>query len=228
MVSVEICAQDSQGFSILERFDTEKIRDELSEWDQSVRGFRKMHHLSLLCGPTDGTWRIARFAGQYGETFRDEGIMTKIFYSYHIQIFQGFGYFLGTGIGYWQKTGSKGKDSGFDIQSTEQVPGVLLGLTQNISPGFRANAGLYYGMERLRHFRFKDSEGTKTMTGTARSFDWLFSFEVFFKLNYALGITYYLRDLTFTTPKNAEGYTVDAQIRKTEDWLAFGLIYHLL
>lgn len=189
-----------------------------------------MHHFLLLSGPTDGTWRVARFAGRYGQTFRDEGLMTKFIYSYHLQIFQSFGAFLGTSVGFWQNLGVKDKASGFNVLAIEQIPGVLVGLTQNITPGLRLSGGVYYGMDRIKNFSFKDeSTGEKTtMTGTARSFDWLFMVEAFYKLNHGLSITYYVRDVAFMPPQNAAGYAVDAQIRKTEDWLAAGLTYHLL
>jgi len=135
------------------------------------------------------------------------------------------------------------------------LPGLLVGLTYNISPAVRitgaAEAYLerYQGLEerdgRITDFSAcKDTEGnieagcegkifdpkiTTTMQTYERGYHIGGYLDIFYNLYWAVRVEAHTRKTSFIKPKNAVDVPeIDAKISKTDRWVGVGLLYHLL
>lgn len=224
---------NSSGWSrSLRTLDLESVRKELNAWDESVRGFRKGHHFSLVSGPTRGRWRIAHFGEDFGEIFSDSGVLTKVVYAYHLQLFRSFGYFLGTSFGYW--INSSVDAPRFDIDTSELVPGTLAGLCFNFGPAFRIHAGVSYGIERVKGLGIRSvgEDGAysdfRRVDMTARNLGFYVGFDFFFSLIRSIHFEYSRNELKIVAPLDAVKYDVNVDASKEDNWFALGVSHHIL
>lgn len=206
--------------------DLQKIREEISTWDQSVRGFRSEHHFALVGGPLNGSWHFKRFGTQINKRHRDSGYILKFQYSYHIPIYRSFGYFLGSSAGVWKVTQQASQAR---LQSSAMLPGILAGLVYNFSPGYRALAGIDYYLERWSVLQERDRVGEDpSISVTARTTDLFVAMDFFYKLKWSFRAEVHKRRLDFYGTKKGDGKAVDAVIARDDEWYGFGLLYHLM
>jgi hypothetical protein len=202
------------------------IREEIGNWDQSVRGFRSEHNFSLIGGMMNASWDFKRFDNQVNRSYRERGYLTKFQYSYHISIYRSFGYFLGSAFGLWVP---KGPEASKRVQSGVMLPGVVGGTVLNMTPGLRLMAGIDYHIERWSRLRDADAEGSEpSVSITARVTDLFAALDVFYRLKWAFRMEYHRRRSDYKPVRGAGGFPVDAVLARDEDWLAAGLTYHLM
>ncbi len=205
----------------------EEIREKLREWDQAVLGFRKEHQFALIVGSSSGEWHFKRFGNLRNKSYESSGIFSKFQYSFHIPMYRGLGYFLGSSAGYMYE-----RDVEEDIEpaSSIMLPGLLAGLALNITPGMRIAVGLDYYLERWSNLGERNDdteEENPTVSITARSLDALATVDIFYKLKWAVRFEAHRHNANAKQPKDAAGKPVDAVVSKVDHWLGVGLLYHL-
>lgn len=203
----------------------QEIREKLKEWDQAVLGFRKEHQFVLTTGTASGQWHFKRFGNQRNKVYESSSVFSKFQYSFHIPIYQGFGYYLGSSTGYMYE-----RDLSQEMEPASAVmfPGLLAGLALNITPGLRLTTGFDYYLERWSGLGERDGEDSEpTISVTARALDFLVTLDVFFRLKWAVRFEAHRHEAKFTPPKEATDKPVDAVIAKRDNWVGMGLLYHL-
>jgi hypothetical protein len=227
--SMPLFAEETElQLQVEETLRIQEIRYELRKWDQSVRGFRREHSMAVSAGPSSGKWHFKRFGSTVNKKYQSSGIFSKVQYSYHIPLHRSFGYLLGTSMGYIFEDNS---DSGIDAANALMLPGLLLGLVYNFSPGFRIVSGADYYLERWSNLGERDdvdTENNPTISVTARALDFMTALDVFYDLKWAVRFEVHRREVNYYRPKDAEGKPVDAVISKSDQWLGVGLTYHLM
>jgi hypothetical protein len=147
-----------------------------------------------------------------------------------LQLYQGFGYFLGSGFGYHYE--SHDKRRAFRPTPAAQFPGLLAGLTLNVNPMFRASFSLYTYLERHDGIEAEEGGETANIYVTVQTFDAGAYVDLFYDLVWALRIEAHRRYLTYIKPDlpdaKAASYPVNASLGKDDDWVGVGIVFHLL
>jgi len=131
--------------------------EELHRWDRYVRGFRREHNFALSTGVSSGTWDVRRFGSltkNGPQKYDTTGVFTRFQYSFHLPFYSGFGFFLGSSIGYHYESADKRKP--FKPVPAYQFPGVLSGLVLNFNPVLRWSIGLDAYLERHNGIQERD------------------------------------------------------------------------
>jgi hypothetical protein len=211
----------------LERTSLRLNRGAIHEWDRWVRGFRREHNFSLVTGVTSGIWEVNRFGTVEASRFASEGLMARFQYSSHLQIWRGFGYFLGSGAGYVHERSSG--TSAFQAVPAVQFPGILTGLVLNVSPAVRFGGSLEAWLERLSGLRERDGVGKEPKIHiTMESWNASLWFDGFYSLHWAVRVEAHWRRAFFRRPASPEGKAVDVNIWKADRAVTTGLVYHFL
>ncbi len=199
-------------------------------WDRHVRGFRRDHNFALSAGVSSGTWNVKRFGTLDDEKYDDSGVWAKFQYTFHLQVYQGFGYLLGSSAGYHYESVDRRRP--FKPVPAYQFPGVMAGLVLNISPVFRLTAALDVYLERHNGIEERDGKGDDPKIHvTLQAFDALATIDVFYDLNWALRLEGHQRHLDYQRPHSDEDsrdFPVNSNLKKDDRWLGLGLVYHLL
>jgi hypothetical protein len=192
-----------------------------------VRGFRREHNFALASGVSSGSWSVKALGTLHDRRFNDSGAWTKLQYSYHLQLYHGFGYLLGSSVGYHYE--SADSRSVFQPAPALQFPGVLAGFVLNVNPVLRFSTAFDSYMER--HNNIKERDGTPPdpeISVTIQAYDAGAFIDVFYDLAWALRLEGHRRHLQYEKPLNAAGFDVDANLSKDDEWLGLGLVFHLL
>ena len=204
-------------------------------WERFVRGFRREHQFALSLGLSRGQWQVQRFGDEVDDqikdqSFRSAGAWTKFQYSYHIKIYRGFGYLLGSSAGYHYER-PPAKQTWRPVPGV-QFPGVLAGFVLNINPVLRLSAALDVYLERYnRIVRHLPNRPDTSISVTLQAYDLGFFVDVFYELNWAIRLEAHARQLYYLRPKRQSGdpdFPVDATFRKEDRWLGLALVFHLL
>ena len=202
-------------------------RGAIHEWDRYVRGFRRDHNFALVSGIGVGVWQVNSFGSLTSERFPSDTIFTRFQYSFHLPIWRGFGYVLGSGMGYVHE--SSARDSVFQTVPAVQLPGILAGFVWNFSPALRLGTSLEAYLERLNGLKERDGTARDPRVHiTMETWDLSTWFDGFYALDWAFRVETHWRQSAFKRPRSPEGKAVDANIRRTDRWVAAGLVYHLL
>ncbi len=205
----------------------EKYRRDMHDWEKSVRGFRRDHNFAMMAGPTGGVWHVTKLGGLAHQDVKSSGYFAQMQYSFHLPIYKGFGYTLGTSMSYIteQRVASE-----LHPPSGGGFPGASIGLVLNVSPAFRLHGGFDYNLERWNELGERDGQDDDpTISVTARVGDWHAGFDVFYHLYWALRFEYHSRRSTYIRPFEVSASpALDAKIRKTDIWYGAGVVYHLL
>jgi hypothetical protein len=212
---------------------------EVDRWDRHVRGFRREHNFALAAGMSSGTWHVKSFGTLSNEDFPARGAWSKFQYTYHIPIYSGFGYLLGSSAGYHYE--SANNDHAFRPVSCYEFPGVMAGLVMNFNPRFRLSVAADVYLERYNGIGGPDSEGNQQQIAiTLAAYDGGVFFDVFYDLPWAVRIEGHKRHLDYERPnslgangcRNSKGdqapCPVDVTFSKNDGWLGLGIVYHLL
>jgi predicted porin len=202
-------------------------RDEFHQWERHVRGFRREHNFSLSTGVSSGTWRVGHFGTVTDREFSTSGIFTRFQYSFHLQIYHGFGYLLGSSAGYHFESVDQRSD--FRPVSGIMFPGVLAGLVYNFNPVFRLSLGADAYLERHNGIAMREDDSEEVnVSATMQTYDFGMFLDIFYDLAWALRLEGHFRTVEFLRPKDSEGFAVDANIKKQDRWVGVGMLYHLL
>jgi len=210
--------------------DTGRIlldRDEFHHWQRYVRGFRREHNFTFSAGVSVGNWEIRHFGTMKSKKFSNSGIFSKGQYSFHLPFVDRIGYLLGSSFGYHYETTDKRRP--YKSVPAVMFPGLLAGLSVNFTPAIRwIIAGEVY-LERHDGIEERDKiEKDTKISITFHSYDINTAIDIFYKLNWALRIVTHYRQLRYFQPLNTSEKAVDANLNKTDRWLGFGLVFHLL
>lgn len=214
--------------------DAVLTRHELHQWERHVRGFRREHNFAVSSGVTSGVWQVKRLGSITEErSFDASGIYGRFQYSFHLPIWGGFGYMLGSSFGYHYESADRRRP--FQPVDAIGFPGVLAGLIYNFSPVFRLGSAIDASLER--HNGVEERPRTcpsdqvcqpTQVSVTMQSYNLSVFFDIFYDLAWALRLEAAQRDLQYQRPQAAEGYPVDANFRKSDRWLGIGFVLHLL
>ena len=203
-----------------------------ADWNKAVRGFRREHNFALTVGAVHSQWHLSpQLLPGEQQSESSKGYYGYFSYTFHLPIYRGIGYYLGSGVGATLKD-----EFDRDAINTEycySLPGVIFGLTANLSSSLRLNGALSGNLERIDSFTYNhipDSFGDRnSMSITMRVWALSVSLDLFFKLPWAFRIEGEFRRLSFQPPKGVTSDSILAyQVGKDEKRLGLGLVYHLI
>jgi len=214
---------DSGSTSVIELLS----RTELHRWERHIRGFRREHNFALSAGVSSGEWNVARFGSIRDKTYENTGVFSRFQYSFHLQLYQGFGYLLGSSAGYHYETADRRSE--FRPVAAVQYPGVVVGLVYNLNPVLRFSTAFEAYLERHSGIQENDKEGENNeIHVTVQAYDAGIFIDVFYDLGWAIRLEAHNREVYYKRPFKSEDFAVDAKITKKDQWLGLGLVYHLL
>lgn len=226
----------AQSGASLDKRSQEAIltRREMHQWERHVRGFRREHNFALSSGITSGVWHVKRLGSITEERrFDNSGVYGRFQYSFHLPVWGGFGYMLGSSFGYHYESADRRRQ--FRPVSGTGFPGVLAGLVFNFNPVFRIGSAFDASLERHngieerpRVCEPKSECKTTKISVTMQSYDLSGFLDIFYDLAWAVRIEAHRRELQYQRPDEAETYPVDANFRKADRWLGVGFVLHLL
>jgi hypothetical protein len=203
-------------------------------WQRYVRGFRRDHNFSISLGGTSGAWSVDRLGTVFGEDIESTGGFVKARYSFHLPVYRGFGYLLGSSVGYHFE--SPDKTLNVIPVSSVQYPGVSLGAVMNLTPGVRLLFLVDYYLERFEDFAERDGlssreDGTPDdpeISVNMSSLDFVLAVDVFLTLNWGLRIESHQRTTKYERPKESFSHPTNAALSKKDRWFGVGAVYNLL
>lgn len=208
-------------------------RSDHSAWNRYIRGFRRDHNFALSVGASSGTWDVRRFGTLRQRKYETSGVWSRFQYSFHLPLYNGLGYMLGSSFGYHYEASDRRKP--FRPVPALMFPGVLIGVVANFSPVFRLSAAFDAYMERLNGIGERD--GTPPdgeISVTMEAFDFGTFFDVFYDLAWAVRLEGHYRHHEYLEPSCASSQTcrndfpVNANFKKDDRWLGLGIVHHLL
>ena len=206
------------------------LRQLLHPWQRYVRGFRRGHNFSFSVGATQGHWQIKSFGSLEPGRYSGSGIYSKFHYSFHLPIKWGLGYFVGSSVGYHFEAAETRQD--FKPVPSYMFPGILAGLVFNVTPSVRVMLGADAFLERYNGLAERDDQGEdRNISVTMRSYDIQSGFEIFYDINWALRFEYHYRISQYFAPREidvSESTPVDVDFNKQDQWIGFGISYHLI
>ena len=204
----------------------EGFGSQFHQWERYVQDFRKDHNFALFMGRAEGTWKIRDFGSISDEKHAMSGVAIKAQYSYHIPLWQSFGYFLGSSVGYYYESA---RSANFRPVHSLHLPGLLVGLVYDFSPSTRVLLGLDTYLERLDGLEVRTQESIRVLDATM--FTWIdtgIMFDYFFSLNVAARIEAHERNVAYDPMDNSDGKIESANFEKEDRWVGLGLVYHIL
>ncbi|MBF0440902.1 MAG: hypothetical protein HQK54_03270 [Oligoflexales bacterium] len=208
-----------------------KYRSSRHEWDRSVRGFRRDHNFSISAGKSSGSWRM-RYGPSDGSTrtISNRSRFGKFQYSFHIEIYKGLGYYLGSSLvsSYSEKQFSKDEDVYYSRSFS--LPGMVIGVVYNFSPLFRISFGIDGYLERVEKLVFRDgSANTIPINITARGLSPHLAVDFFLRLDSALRIEAEYKNLAYRFPNNTyDDAPLSNSFDSREFLFSLGWIFHLI
>lgn len=205
-------------------------KEELHRWGRHIQGFRSEHNFALSTGISSGVWHVNRFGPLVGEDFDGSGVFARFQYSFHLQLYRGFGYFLGSSLGYHYESADQRK--AFRPSPAAQYPGLLGGLVLNISPMLRTSISFDTYLERHDGIDAGEGSDASSIYVTMQAFDVGAYLDLFYDLLWAFRLEAHKRHLTYNRPglptDTSATYPVHAGISKDDEWLGLGIVFHLL
>lgn len=200
---------------------------EFTRWERVVRGFRREHHFGVTGGYLRGSWNVSSFGPLKNTQIGDEGFWTRGEYTYHLQIYDGFGYLLGSSLG---TTYTRTSDVAALKPPTSLIyPGVVVGAVYNISPRFRLLGAGSVNLERYDGLRaLAEGQDETQISITMESYDAQAALDIFVAINFAIRIEGHDRYQLYRKPRNAGDKAVNADIDRFDRWYGAGIVYHML
>ena len=198
-----------------------------STWGRFTRGFRRDHNFAFGAGMAIVNWNIDHFGAIDQQTYTTNGIYSNFQYTFHLQLFRGFGAMLGSSFGYLEEKSSD--DDEFQPAPAYLFPGLITGLVYNITPVFRPGIYLNYYLERwsgMREQYVKDR--TTRVHITVETLDLAAFVDLFYALSWGVRIEAHQRRNFYPKPRNAANFDIDATFVRTDNWYGLGAVYHLM
>ncbi|MBM4251291.1 MAG: hypothetical protein FJ146_04930 [Deltaproteobacteria bacterium] len=219
----------------LEITDDSETNEQLRQhpWIRYVRRFRADHNFALVAGGGRGTYLIESFGALKGARIDSGSAWAKLQYSYHVPLYRGFGYILGSSLGYQYSP----REALRPFQPVPMVmfPGILAGLVLNLNPLWRTVVAADVYMARANGITYYDAvDATKTehISVTLVAYDSLVAIDYFYDLNWGLRLEAHQRAVYYYRPLQQPGdtavYAADALFRLEDRWYGIGVVYHLL
>lgn len=208
-----------------------KSKSTMHQWDRYVRGFRREHNFSQIVGLSSGTWLVRRFGTIKDKEFRRRGLFSKFRYAYHLRIHSGFGYILGSSAGYHFE--STKRQSDFKPASGYMLPGLLVGLVNNISPSHRIGAGFEYYLERHDDIQERDGpdDTDYDISVNVQTADASVFYDFFYHVAWAFRLQGHWRYIEYHRPRITERINrdeLDSSFAKRDYFVGFGVLHHLI
>ncbi|MEY4630730.1 MAG: hypothetical protein RIQ81_850 [Pseudomonadota bacterium] len=216
------------GDDLASGFDTIDLANPgFTRWERVVRGFRREHNFAATSGYTRGSWNVHSMGTVKDRTVADDGAWARAEYTYHLQIYEGFGYFLGSSMGAtYTRTGSS---EPVKPPTSFIYPGLVAGFVYNFSPAVR---GLLSGGVNLeRYDGLVESDGVDQdveISMTMESYEVAAAMDIFVSLPLAIRAGYHDRYQKYRKPRSPEGKPVNASLERYDRWIGAGLVYHLM
>ena len=200
------------------------VEERVHPWRKYLRNFRREHHFALSAGSGQGSWKIGRFGSLEDKTQASSSVWLKARYSFHIQLYRGLGYFLGTSTGYAAQR-SRGD---FSAPSSWHLPGLTSGITYNLSPEFRFLLFQEVYLERFEGL--SGSDNTRLDASMLCPLDGAFGIDYFFHLNYAIRAEVHVRKAFYNPPGDSVDQLLPegGRFEKWERCFGVGLVVHSL
>ena len=204
-------------------------------WERYVRSFRREHNFAFSLGLDRGRWLVQSFGDRPDDQIIDQGYTsagawTKFQYSYHIQLYRGFGYLLGTSAGYHYERPPA--DQVWRPVPSIQFPGALAGIVLNINPAWRLSVALDVYLERYNKIvRHLPGKPETAISVTLQTYDLGYFVDVFYDMSWAIRLEAHQRLLYYRRPRRQSvdpEFPVNAIFRKEDGWLGVALVFHLL
>lgn len=195
-------------------------------WEAHVGQYRKGHNLGIAPILSTGLWQV-EVPNQNGtQVVASQSYGVTVQYSYHFQLYNGIGYFLGSSFGYLQEMG-RHTDEGFRPTSTWQLPGLQAGLSLSVTPRIRIATGADIHMERMEAFTVRENGADTKIYATLRTWpDRFVMVDLFYQLRMAVRLEAHQRTLGYQPPRNSAGKPTDISLHKEDRWLGLGLVFH--
>lgn len=195
-------------------------RKAFSQWDRTLRGFRRAHHLSIVSGVGKAYTKGHIFVDEtkYPYDFKGQSTDLGVEYAFHLQLYRKLGYFVGTrfgGIDVLNMGQSDGRS-----QYVMQLPGLRAGLILNLDSAWRASIGGQLALLRYWNFIPISELGNRlslTLAGGMVDFglDW------FFSLRQGIHFEYQYYKWTYS-------YEETIGLERAGHSISLGLISHLI
>jgi len=196
------------------------------QWDLYVGSFRKGHNLGGIFSYATGLWQAIAPHSTVPLAYNSRGYVGTFDYAYHLPIYRGLGYLLGSSMGMLYETGHP-TTKDFVAKSSYQLPGVKAGLVLNATSRLRFLAGVALYLERMENFTLTANGVTVTEFSTLRVFpDRWVAMDWFCTLRMAVRLEGHYRSLLYSIPRNAEDKPTDFSLHKEDYWIGIGIIYH--
>lgn len=190
------------------------------------------HNFALVIGKAWGKSVVEKTGPIQRREFQSEAFFSKFQYTFHLPLYKGFGYVLGTSFGYSLEQVMQ-DDKTFHRVKSYHFPGVHLGLVYNFSPNFRVLGGVETYMERIDKLTIiSENKGTGSKDENALSltlipnFDWILATDLFYSGSWGLRLEWHIRRVISIPPSASEEKVVGANLTKRDTWIGLGLIFH--
>jgi len=197
-------------------------------WERYTQGFRKEHNVAVTTGSARGVWKIKRFSTIQDKEIPSEALWLKFQYSFHLPLWQGFGYLLGSSAGVLYEQDTK---EGLKPGLAWHLPGLLVGVVYNYSPSFRVVLAEEIFLERMENLEARPPENPASLDANMLSLlDVSLSVDYFFSLHLGVRLDAHYRKIFYTAPENAyeERLPEGVSFEKQDRWLGLGIVYHFL
>ncbi len=198
-------------------------------WTKYIGDFRGGHHFYIFTGFVDRTYYLDKFKNIEYLRASSQNILSKFAYDFHLPLYKGLGYALGSEFG-GNYAYSHDSRISFDKMSIE-YPGFRGSLTYNLNPLFRFGilGGVFVErMLRLAPTQIESStEESREISINYRIIDRAFFIDYFYALNWGLRFEYHRRHATYRQPINSRDKALDAQIYLKDEIYNLGLILHI-
>ncbi|MCX6107154.1 MAG: hypothetical protein NTY08_15110 [Proteobacteria bacterium] len=202
-------------------------------WERYVRRFRSEHNFALSAGGSTGYYNVESFGEIVAKRFRSGAAWTKFQYSYHVPVYRGFGYLLGSSVGYYYEPADRGR--AFQPAPAKMFPGILGGIVMNFTASLRLSAAADVYMlraDRITSFDPVDPSRTEQISVTMVAYDLGGFFDYFYDLNWAIRLETHYRSVYYYRPLQQPGdttvYASDAVFQLSDHWYGVGLVFHLI
>lgn len=202
-------------------------RQALHRWDRSVRGFRKDHNFSLLGGGSRGVWRLKAPSDTSTRSIDTDATYLKFQYSFHLQLVDGFGYYLGSSVG--GVFNDRSNDKKYDLSRGISIPGVVVGLSMNMTPALRLMCGIEGYLERLEGLHFYEDSERKKVNITTQVLSAHIALDIFVRLGWAIRIEGEVRYHSYVSPSHTDDNSdLAMDLVNSESRYGIGIVYHLI
>ena len=148
-------------------------------------------------------------------------------YSYHAQLFQKFGYYLGSSGGYFGEL-LKRKSNEVGPSSAWKLPGIVGGFVFCFDPRWRMMLGIDAYLSRYTKITSTENGEDIDISMSSETVDLLFSLDYFVSLNWGVRSTVYDRKNWLPRPFDSEIYPTNAKISRNSRGATLGMVFHFL